>query len=268
MPGIHKTSHNIIDSIQFVSIRRSPVPRRNKTPSINSCLSTYFRFFWFYYFSVSVKFYDFPTKKQTIMFLLYFNCMNTLDFRHNFRNRFLHDLYIAFVFVNWIIVFNEMGQFYCTVTIVLPLPNPDDPKQHEACCPLCKSSFRNFYFKKIRHQLQIKSKEIFQISLFHLPKDNIKTLIFVSCIFSCKLHLFVVFKWFFDPNLCDLLTMFVVIRWSVLMRIAWIWNVALVWELFPFFRERNEHIVRMEDARNSVRVTCVKELCLNTKRPI
>lgn len=21
---------------------------------------------------------------------------------------------------------------------MLPLPNPDDPKQHEACCPLCK----------------------------------------------------------------------------------------------------------------------------------
>lgn len=24
------------------------------------------------------------------------------------------------------------------VSIVLPLPHPDDPKQHEACCPLCK----------------------------------------------------------------------------------------------------------------------------------
>lgn len=25
-----------------------------------------------------------------------------------------------------------------SVTIVLPLPDPDDPKQHEACCPFCK----------------------------------------------------------------------------------------------------------------------------------
>lgn len=28
-----------------------------------------------------------------------------------------------------------------TVTIVLPLPDPDNPKEHEACCPLCKISF-------------------------------------------------------------------------------------------------------------------------------
>lgn len=25
-----------------------------------------------------------------------------------------------------------------TVALVLPLPNPNDPRQHEACCPLCK----------------------------------------------------------------------------------------------------------------------------------
>lgn len=24
------------------------------------------------------------------------------------------------------------------VALVLPLPNPSDPRQHEACCPLCK----------------------------------------------------------------------------------------------------------------------------------
>lgn len=42
-------------------------------------------------------------------------------------------------------------QFNCIplVTIVLPLPNPDDPKQHEACCPLCK----NYFF--------LRTKEIF-----------------------------------------------------------------------------------------------------------
>lgn len=35
-------------------------------------------------------------------------------------------------------------QNICTVAIVLPLPNPDDPKAHEACCPLCKTIiFRN-----------------------------------------------------------------------------------------------------------------------------
>lgn len=36
---------------------------------------------------------------------------------------------------------------YSVVTIVLPLPNPDDPKQHEACCPLCKTqqtTYANF----------------------------------------------------------------------------------------------------------------------------
>lgn len=32
------------------------------------------------------------------------------------------------------------------VTIVLPLPNPDDPKQHEACCPLCKTQQKHFSF--------------------------------------------------------------------------------------------------------------------------
>uniref|UniRef100_A0A182M415 Uncharacterized protein n=1 Tax=Anopheles culicifacies TaxID=139723 RepID=A0A182M415_9DIPT len=26
----------------------------------------------------------------------------------------------------------------CRVALVLPLPNPNDPRQHEACCPLCK----------------------------------------------------------------------------------------------------------------------------------
>lgn len=40
------------------------------------------------------------------------------------------------------------------VALVLPLPNPNDPRQHEACCPLCKQSvlIENI-FSNIRYNL-------------------------------------------------------------------------------------------------------------------
>lgn len=34
-----------------------------------------------------------------------------------------------------------------TVALVYPLPNPNDPRQHEACCPLCKPTDLIFNFK-------------------------------------------------------------------------------------------------------------------------
>ncbi|XP_062535716.1 uncharacterized protein LOC134204925 isoform X3 [Armigeres subalbatus] len=47
----------------------------------------------------------------------------------------------------------------CRVALVLPLPNPNDPRQHEACCPLCKKPEPNFkqlllWQKKGKFQLQ------------------------------------------------------------------------------------------------------------------
>lgn len=39
-------------------------------------------------------------------------------------------------------VWHELLTLNCddtSVTIVLPLPDPDNPKEHEACCPLCKN---------------------------------------------------------------------------------------------------------------------------------
>lgn len=62
---------------------------------------------------------------------------------------FLHGLFCYEFFIrrykyshshieNWLSLFMLRMNL---VTIVLPLPNPDDPRQHEACCPLCKIHF-------------------------------------------------------------------------------------------------------------------------------
>lgn len=48
------------------------------------------------------------------------------------------------------------NQFSGTVTIVLPLPDPDNPDEHEACCPLCKIFYSQFSYSYIFHSVEKK----------------------------------------------------------------------------------------------------------------
>lgn len=52
------------------------------------------------------------------------------------------------------------------VALVLPLPNPNDPRQHEACCPLCKKPELSF------RQLLLWQKKKFQSQLYNLGGSN------------------------------------------------------------------------------------------------
>lgn len=55
------------------------------------------------------------------------------------------------------------------VALVLPLPNPNDPRQHEACCPLCKQPELGF------KQLLLWQKKKFQFQKLYEKQGGTKT---------------------------------------------------------------------------------------------
>lgn len=62
------------------------------------------------------------------------------------------------------------------VAIVLPLPNPCDPRQHEACCPLCKQPDLT-YRKSVAQQNNLKCSTNCSSILYSsmLPSGRLKS---------------------------------------------------------------------------------------------
>lgn len=67
------------------------------------------------------------------------------------------------------------------VALVLPLPNPNDPTQHEACCPLCKEPMMMKLNTKLQNkQINTKCKLLYHCTeehkqnLFLSYKNNVK----------------------------------------------------------------------------------------------
>lgn len=87
-----------------------------------------------------------------ILFLL---CTNFIHTRHKLGHTNRIWACFKFAFLSSIAFFTlpnyfaKLAVFFLNiVAIVLPLPNPNDPKQHEACCPLCKQTLNDLLLGK------------------------------------------------------------------------------------------------------------------------
>lgn len=134
------------------------------------------------YFKTEIMFNNFMISVKFVFLFLQFGFINYFFFL------FYLQIFACVMYVFWIkiivkLYYSYFSQFrnsggtlmgvctwYDTVALVFPLPNPNDPHQHEACCPLCKH-IRSTSIP-IRYRAWISaSLTIFEYNIFFLFLD-------------------------------------------------------------------------------------------------